>query len=65
MVQWFAFYNEDSYSANEYQAMFRTDSVEVLGADSDSMLYNFVDFALDVRPTFVVDLSQVNYSVVK
>lgn len=40
-------------------------SAMILNADDGSLINNAVDVDNGVRPTFVIDLSQVNYSVVK
>lgn len=51
-------WTRDSYQGNAIEA-------ESLGAGTGSLYSDFVDSTTCVRPTFVIDLSQVNHSVVK
>lgn len=63
-----AFLNGDSiWTRDSYQG--NAGSAEYLNANYGSLLYGigsrYVNYAINARPAFVVDLSQVNYSVVK
>ena len=63
-----AFLNGDSiWTRDSYQG--NTGSAEYLNANYGSLLNSidsrYVNYAINARPAFVVDLSQVNYSVVK
>ena len=52
------FWTRDSYQGNSYSAM-------ALGGEDGILGYTSVGLNVLVYPTFVIDLSQVNYSVVK
>ncbi len=51
------------WTRDSYQG-FANNAVD-LDANSGSLINDDVNYVLDMRPTFVVDLTQVNYSVVK
>lgn len=59
-----AFTNEKSIWTRDSEQS-NTSDVELLGAFTGSLSYNDAFNAYFIRPAFVIDLSQVNYSVVK